>query len=240
MVGKGQVLGLYKSSWLVKNPNCDFPGGPVVKTMLAQVRSLVKEPGSHVSCSVAKKKKTKTDMFLTIHLVHFQIINDAHPNPASYVCPPLLSAILAHLTLSPQRGLPLFREDTWGPLMAHGLCPPSSHTSHSRSTTGPAMLPHNVADHAATFPACVHAWKPPFISDACLTQLVSLPAGSLHWLNHHPAWIPCPSFHSHQVSVLCTVGFSGLTSGSGRSPGEGNGFHSHKGSIWGRPNSRNQ
>ena len=57
----------------------------MVKTMLplqgAQVRSLVRELGSHVPSSVAKKKRG--GMFLTIQLVHFQILNDAHPNPAS-------------------------------------------------------------------------------------------------------------------------------------------------------------
>lgn len=40
-------------------------------------------------------------------------------------------------------------------------------------------------------------------SDAGLTQLGSLPSGSLPWLNLHPDWISCPSFHSYQVSVTC-------------------------------------
>ena len=62
----------------------DFSGCPVVKACLPmqgiRVLSLVRELGSHVPSSVAKKKRG--GMFLTIQLVHFQILNDAHPNPA--------------------------------------------------------------------------------------------------------------------------------------------------------------
>ena len=62
------------------------------------------------------------------------------------------------------------------------------------------MLPRKVPDHAALFLACVLcAWNAPSISDVRLTQLVSLPVGILHCLNLCPDWIPCPSFHSHQV-----------------------------------------